>query len=420
MMTLITLVAALILLYLGYLTSVFSVSVFIDPDQLRRLSANQRPRRREFLEELTRNPAAFIQVATFYKWLSFLALGVLVYQTHNGLADWTGLSRTLTFALGLIWVFALAFLILEALPRRRSLQSLDERFLRLTPALRIARAFSAFYVRLVGGAVRRQEALTEELKEDIVERAIETLAEQVGAGEKIVDEDEREMIENIFQLDTTRALEIMTPRVDMIAVSEESTLKELRSIAREHGHSRLPVYRGSPDTIVGVLYIKDIFTHPPANPESFRIADYMKEPFFVPAEVPIDQLLKSFRTRKTHLAIALDEFGGAAGVVSLEDVLEVIVGDIQDEHDEEEAAFVTLPGDIYEIEGGLSVEDLVEKLKLDRQVGPFETVAGLLYDLVGSVPSEGVEVRWGDVGLTVTRLDGQRIDRIQVRRYPQP
>lgn len=403
-------------LYLGYLTSVFSISVFVDPDQLDELAPQISPAQREFLEKMAHEHATFIQVATFYKWLSFLCLATLVY-TVNGLLDFSSSElAALVFALSMALSLLLAFVILEALPRRRSLQKIDRKFLKLIPALRLAFAVSKLYLRLTRRfAARPEKSLSEDVKEEIVERAIESLADQVGVGEKLVDETERQMIERIFHLDNTTSAEIMSPRVDVIAAPVDISLTRLRRLAAEHGHSRYPVYRETLDSIVGVLYIKDIFIKPPANTEDFSITKYMREPYLVPADMHIDDLLSAFKKRKVHLAIVLDEFGGTAGIVTMEDVLEEIVGDIQDEHDEEQAEFVDLGDGAYEVDGGFPLEDLVERLGIDHDQSSFETVGGLLYDLVGSVPVAGEEIKWGEVTFVVTVLDGQRIERIRLR-----
>jgi CBS domain containing-hemolysin-like protein len=318
-------------------------------------------------------------------------------------------------ALGLL----VGFFTLELLPRRRSLQKLDKRFLRMIPVVRIAYGASKLYLRMQRRISSKPgEELSDDVKEEIVERAIESLADQVGAGEKLVEEDERQMIENIFHLDNTFAKEIMTPRVDLVALPLNIKLTELREIANNHGHSRYPVYQESVDKIVGALLIKDIFTHPPSDPEKFSVTDYMKEPFFVPEEMPIDDLLTTFKSRRIHMAVVVDEHGGTAGIVSLEDVLEEIVGEIEDEHDDETAEFIERGSGVYETSGAFSMEDLAERLGLEYEQKEFETVAGLLYDLVGSVPNEGQEIRWGRVTFIPIQLDGQRIDRILIRLNP--
>ncbi len=415
----ITLTLALLTLYLGYLSSVFSVSVFIDPDQLDEVAPKTGQSNRNFLKRLAEHPATFLQVATFYRWLAFLMMVVVAFVTREEVAEVLGISMNLSFFLSLFIASLVSFAAIEALPRRRSLQRADRRLLRLIPIMRLAFAFSHWYVTLQRKvAVRPDEALSEDVKEEIVERAIESLADQIGAPENLVEESERRMIESIFHLDNTEAAEIMSPRVDLVAIKMDVSLSELRRIAKEYGHSRYPVYEETVDTIKGILHIKDIFTNPPADPQKFKVANYIREPLFVPQDIKIDDLLAMFKARKVHLAAVVDEFGGTAGIVTLEDILEVIVGDIQDEHDEEEAEFIDRGQGVYEVDGGFPLAEFSERLGIPRRSETFETVAGLVYDLYGSVPDEGSELRWGDVTFIVTRLSGQRIERLKAIYRP--
>lgn len=408
--------ASLLLLYLGYLTSVFSVSLFLDAEQLRELYPKISAGMRTFLKKLEADPAVLIQVATFYKWLNVFFLTAFAFSANQALIR-EGFRSPIGFFFPLMFLgLCVGFLALEILPRRRSLQKLDKRFLRMAPVVRLAYSASKFYLRILRSIGSKPDSdLSDDVKEEIVERAIESLADQVGAGEKLVEEDERQMIENIFHLDNTVTKEIMTPRVNLVALPLDIKLPRLREIASEYGHSRYPVYRENIDKIAGVLLIKDIFTHPPKDPESFQASAYLKEPFFVSEEMPVDDLLSTFKSRKIHMAIVVDEHGGAAGIVTLEDVLEEIVGEIEDEHDDETAEFIDRGGGLYEVTGTYPMEDLAQRLSLDYQQEEFETVGGLLYDLVGSVPNEGQEIRWGKVTFVPIRLDGQRIDRILIR-----
>ena len=416
---LISLTVAILTLYLGYLSSVFSVSVFINPDQLDDVAPKTSQSTRKFLKRMAEHPATFLQVATFYRWLAFLMMVAVAFMASANIATGFGISRDLAFFICLFAAAVVSFTALEALPRRHSLQQVDRRLLRLIPIMRLAFVFSRWYVALQRKvAVRPGESLSEDVKEEIVERAIESLADQVGAPENLVEESERQMIESIFHLDNTEAAEIMSPRVDLVALRLDVTLAELRRIAGEHGHSRYPVYDETVDSIKGILYIKDIFTSPPADQQKFDAAKYMREPYFVPQDIKIDDLLTTFKERKVHLAVVIDEFGGTAGVVTLEDILEVIVGDIQDEHDEEEAEFIDRGDGVYEVDGGFPLSEFSERLGIPRGNEAFETVAGVVYDLYGSVPDEGSELHWGDVTFTVTRLSGQRIERLKAVYRP--
>ena len=403
--------------YVTYLVTVFSVSIYVDPDQIDQLLPDAKESHRKLLKYLSESPLAFTHAANLFKWVSFPLVAALSFVIGPDLAVVTNLPAYLSFGICLLALTSITFLVIEILPRRKSLQRLDSRFSRLIPALQVVFALSRAYLRFQQRALARQGSssqLSSELKEEIVERAIESLADQVGASEKLIEEAEGEMIEGVFQLSSTEAQEVMTPRVDLVSIEINASLAKVREISRKHGHSRYPIYEESLDKIVGTLYIKDIFINPPTDPERFSIADYMREPYFVPRRIKTSELFKDLKAKKVHAAIVVDEFGGAAGFVTLEDILEEIVGDIQDEHDIEEAEFIETGDHSYEIDAGLPLKELAEMLNLEHKSEEFETVAGLIYDLVGSVPEQGERIEWRGLVFTIKKLDGQRIERVQI------
>ncbi|MCH9032447.1 MAG: CBS domain-containing protein, partial [candidate division Zixibacteria bacterium] len=329
MAELISIIVWAVYTYVTYLVTVFSVSVYIDPDQIDELLPNAKESHRKLLVYLSETPLAFTHAANLFKWVAFSLVAALSYVIGPDLAVVTNLPTYLSFGICLLVLTAITFLVIEILPRRKSLQRLDSRFFRLIPALRVVFTLSKAYVRFQQRALARQgtsSRLSSELKEEIVERAIESLADQVGASEKLIAEVEGEMIEGVLQLSSMEAQEVMTPRVDLVAFEIKTPLAEVRKISRTHGHSRYPIYEESLDKIVGVLYIKDIFINPPTDPERFSIADYMRKPYFIPSRIKTSELFKDFKAKKVHAAIVVDEFGGAAGFVTLEDILEEIVG----------------------------------------------------------------------------------------------
>jgi len=210
--------------------------------------------------------------------------------------------------------------------------------------------------------------------------------------------------------------EIMVPRIDIIGINAAMPFREMQQLIKEDGHSRFPVYEGTIDRVIGILYVKDLFARMPAPGEPFVMAEYIRKPFFVPESKVIGELLREFKMKKLHIAIVVDEYGGVAGLVTLEDVLEEIVGEIQDEHDIEEADVVSLPDGQYLVDGAVLVEDLQKQLGTDYEQTSYDTVGGLIYDLVGSVPKQGAVVTWHDYELTIDKLEGQRIKRVRVAR----
>jgi len=252
------------------------------------------------------------------------------------------------------------------------------------------------------------------MKEEIVERAIESLADSAGIDEPLLEEDERQMIENIFDLGDTEVLEVMVPRVDMVAIEIGTSLPEIQKAAAESGFSRFPIYREDMDDICGIVYLKDIFPDISGSPADIDLMKHVHPPYYVPESKKLDSLLKEFRSRHVHIAIVVDEFGGTAGLVTLEDLIESIVGDIQDEHDTEEAELVKVADNIYLVDANMSMEELSEELDLALPDKEFETVGGYIYDLVGSLPKVGQKIETEKLDLVVERIKGQRIEKVRL------
>jgi len=405
----------------AYIVSLYAMAVYIDPEDISRLIPEASDRRKQALTELVSDPRAFVQVATVYRSFALVIISVNVLFVTDRLVFWA--EPKFWYPVSLIIAWLLFILFVEYLPRRASRSAIDRnmiRYLRLISV--ISKMFSPVVSVYRKGLLRgsQENQVTEEEKEEIVERAIETLAEQAGIGEAIVEQDEKEMIGHIFQLDQTLVREIMSPRIDMVSVEESTKFSEIRDLVRRDGHSRYPVFEGTIDKIVGILYVKDLFTNMPQPGEEFVISNYLRQPFFVPGTKVIGDLLREFRARKLHVAIVVDDYGGVAGLVTLEDILEEIVGEIQDEHDAEQDEYRLLSDGSYVVDAALRLEKLQEILETEFQQDENDTVGGLIYDLVGSVPSEGTRLVWNDLELEILRLEGQRILSVRVNISSKP
>jgi CBS domain containing-hemolysin-like protein len=270
---------------------------------------------------------------------------------------------------------------------------------------------------LYRNALKRQkpeDQPTEDEKEEIVERAIETLAEEAGIAETLVEEDEKKMIGQIFQLDQTVVREIMVPRIDMCGIDKTLSFREIQTLVKGDRYSRFPVFEDTIDHVLGILYVKDLFNDLPQPGEVFQIERYLRKPYFIPESKVIGDLLREFKQTKTHIAIVIDEYGGVSGMVTLEDILEEIVGEIQDEHDTDESPIVEMSDGRYMVDAGISLELLQESLGTDYETGDYDTVGGLLYHLAGTVPKQGTVITWHEVDFEVVRTDGQRIKKVRV------
>ncbi len=245
-----------------------------------------------------------------------------------------------------------------------------------------------------------------------------------GHEQGVVEEDEREMIHGVFEFSATVAREVMTPRIDIVAVPREVSLDELIELVVDEGHSRIPVYEGTIDNIVGVILAKDLLSLLSdadwVRRAPFDINALMREPYFVPDTKPVDDLLAEFRQSNLHLAIVIDEFGGTAGLVTMEDLLEEIVGEINDEYDIEEPEFAPTPeGDIL-IDGGVSISEVNERFGLGIPEEDFDTIGGYIFGALGRVPVAGDRVEGvgedGTASLEVEETEERRVTRVRLRR----
>jgi CBS domain containing-hemolysin-like protein len=212
----------------------------------------------------------------------------------------------------------------------------------------------------------------------------------------------------------------MVPRIAIVALRASATFDEAIDLIVEEGHSRVPVYESSVDEVVGILYAKDLLPYLKSDAaERTGLKALLRAPVFVPESMSIDDLLHEFQRRKVHIAIVLDEYGGTAGLVTIEDLLEEIVGEIQDEYDVEEPLVERLDADRARIDGRASIEDLLEiwdlKLSLEDEE-EYDTVGGLMYHRVGGIPQPGDEVRLDGLRLTVETTDGRRVAKVLVVR----
>ncbi|MEW5924947.1 MAG: hemolysin family protein [Candidatus Zixiibacteriota bacterium] len=400
-----------LIFYIGYVLSLYSSVAYIEPERIEHVAEKLSEFRRKYLSEILDTPRISIQLIIVFKSLALLLLTFLAILVGDYLIDTFNFRVGLTYAIVLVAIWALYLIFIEILPRRKVLRLGDRQIIKYLPLyVGIYIVFKPIVI-VFGRVFARDkiDKIPEEQKEDIIERAIETLADQAGVTEPIIEEDEKEMIGQIFQLDVTEVREVMVPRVNIKGIERKTGIDDIRALTRDVGYSRYPVYEETIDNIIGVLYVKDLFTGFTNGTATFDITNYMREPYFVAEKKKISDLLAEFKANKVHIAIVIDEFGGTAGLVTLEDILEEIVGEIQDEHDFESEAIIRLSDNSIRVDPGLAVEKLTEEFDLDYDLGEFETVGGLIYDLVGSVPTAGTMLRWKDILLEVERIEGQRI-----------
>jgi CBS domain containing-hemolysin-like protein len=234
-----------------------------------------------------------------------------------------------------------------------------------------------------------------------------------GAAERAADE--REMIQGVRELGETTVKEVMVPRIDTVFLSMEAGRDELIDKVVSCGHSRIPVYSGTIDSIVGVLYAKDLLRFL-AKGGGFSLPDLVRKPFFVPESKRIDSLLKEFRRRRVHIAVVVDEYGGVSGIVCLEDIIEEIVGEIQDEFDEEREDVVRLGESSWLCDARADLDDVNRETGLALPANDFDTLGGFVFALFGKIPSRYERASEGDIDFTIQDMEGHRITSVKISR----
>ena len=261
------------------------------------------------------------------------------------------------------------------------------------------------------------------LAEKVVQRenhvlSVDDLEQALELTDKEELREEQNMLEGIVRFGDETAKEVMTSRQDIVDLDFRSSFPEVIQSIVDNNYSRIPVYQGSIDNIRGILYIKDLLPHL-TKPANFRWQSLIRPPYYVPETKKIDDLLRDFQENKVHIAIVVDEFGGTSGLITLEDILEEIVGEINDEYDEEQKNYVRVNGNTYIFEGKTLLSDFYKILQIDDDVfedveGDADTLAGLLLELKGDFPKQHECIEYGQFKFEIVELDGHRISKIKV------
>lgn len=229
------------------------------------------------------------------------------------------------------------------------------------------------------------------------------------------EEEQREMIEGVEHLPETLVRDVMVPRTDTVCVEDVAPIEEILATLVQSGHSRIPVYADTIDNITGILYAKDVLAAL-VKKEPLELKRLVRPPYFVPETKKIDSLLKEFRRRHVHIAIAVDEYGGTAGIISLEDIIEEIVGEIQDEFDEEAEQISSIGESAWRCDARIHLEDLNEAIGSELPSDDYDSLAGYVFDLFERIPSVGEQVSEGDLRFTVEAMEGHRLITVRIER----
>lgn len=252
-----------------------------------------------------------------------------------------------------------------------------------------------------------------------LESEIQELIEE-GEEQGLITVHEERMFSSIFDFRDTVASEIMTPSSEIIKAASSSSVKELIALITEEGHTRIPLYKSSPDDIIGILHAKDLLPYCVNGQEEKKeqcLKDSLYPPVFIQESTPIAELLRYFQQKKNHLAMVIDEFGAIRGLVTLEDIVEEIVGEIDDEHDQDERALRVLKENIILVDAKIDIEEVEQFFKITVKEGPYESVGGLILHQLGRVPVKGAAVEVDGLRFTVQAAVQRRIKTVKIEKY---
>lgn len=376
----------------------------------------------EMINHLSNDPShLFIAAQLNLKLIEWLLITFAVLVYTPTVAQLLSLANNLIAAMIILGATSLVtFFIGELIPREIGRHYAEPIALRLIyPIYFVALAIApiARVVNRIGQALSPKLAANgEEYNGDVITE--DDLRTYMDASEEDGElrEDEKEMIYSIFNLDDTLAREVMVPRIDVVAVEANSSVMEALDVILQAGHSRLPVYRDSIDNVIGILYAKDLLTYWRNGGTSDSIVGLERKAYFVPETKPASELLRELQRRKIHIAMVVDEYGGVAGLVTLEDILEEIVGEIQDEYDHEEFFMERISDNEFIFSARMDLDDINSIMSVDLPTDESDTLGGLIYTIFGGVPKVGDAVDVDDLHLTVLSVDGRRLKTVKIQR----
>jgi CBS domain containing-hemolysin-like protein len=365
------------------------------------------------IERLHRDPNAYLSTILIVNTVAIIVASsaatlLSLHLYHEQVAEWA-----VSIVLSLVVLIAC-----EITPKTLALQRAERVALRLArlvatatlvmrPIVYVLTAVTRLILRILGGKaeVRGPFVTEEELK----------MLVTVGEEEGVLEEEEREMIHGIFEMGDMSVRELMVPRTDLVAIEVNEPVEKAVDLVTKHGHTRIPVYEGDIDHIVGVLYAKDLL-RAVVRGEKKTLREIARKPYFTPESNKVQDVLRDLRKNRVHMAIVVDEYGGTAGAVTIEDILEEIVGPIQDEYDigeEDEIQFIS-PNEVV-LDGRVSVDDVNELLKLNLAADNYDTIGGFVLNQLGATPKVGATLKLGTAELRVEAVQGTRIKKVRIR-----
>jgi len=375
------------------------------------------------IERLQRDPNTYLSTILIVNTVAIIVASSTATLLSLHLYNERGAEWLVSLVLSLVVLVAC-----EITPKTLALQRAERVALRMArlvawatlvmrPIVWVLTAVTRLILRMMGARaeVRGPFVTEEELK----------MLVSVGEEEGVLEEEEREMIHGIFEMGDMRVREVMVPRTDLVAIEVNEPVEKAVELVTKHGHTRIPVYEGSLDHIVGVLYAKDLL-RAVVRGEQKTLREIARKPYFTPESNKVQDVLRDLRKNRVHMAIVVDEYGGTAGAVTIEDILEEIVGPIQDEYDigeEDEIQFIS-PNEVI-LDGRVSVDDVNELLKLNIAADDYDTIGGYVLNQLGAAPKVGATLKLGNAELRVEAVQGTRIKKVRIRsaapfQIPEP
>jgi len=366
------------------------------------------------LVKITENPAPYLNVVLLLVLLS--TIGGTTIATSLAVKAFDGAGKVIaTFGMTL-----LLFVFAEVTPKTFAIRQTDRAALLLAPLI-------VWIGKLVGPVAQGLVKLANVIMPGkglpqgpfVTEHELRALAE-VASEEDEIEEEEKELIHSIFEFGDTIVREVMVPRPDIVAIESDGTLRDVQELVLKHGYSRIPVFTEDLDDVIGLVYAKDVLKALHQGMSDMSLAEVVRPAHFIPEQKKVADLLRAMQKEKFHIAVVTDEYGSVVGLVTLEDLLEELVGEISDEYDREEPEVVQVGEGVYRVDGKVAIDEVNDLLDVELPDEEWDTVGGLMLGLLGSIPVEGEEVAFRALTFKAERVQGRRIAKVLItRRAPE-
>src|SRR5690554_782113 len=429
-----------LVIQLFFLIILVGINAFFASSEIALLSLNEHKLKKEAKEgkkqanllwSLIKEPSKFLSTIQVGITLSGLLASAFAAETFaarlgeflqsTGLKLNLNLLRTISLILVTIVLSYFTLVFGELVPKRLAMQKAEVianfsvkplliLLKILKPFVKLLTLSTNFFIRLFGvNPEVREKGVTEEEIRMMVD-----LGEEKG----VIEEEEREMIANIFEFDHKQISEIMTHRSDIIGLPDHHSLEQLMETVIKERHTRFPVYKGNIDNIIGILHVKDLLPVLRRHPQDFKLSNYIRPPYNVPIHIKTDQIFAKLKKKKTHMAVVIDEFGGTAGIVTIEDLIEEIVGNIYDEYDHGKPEIEPVSENVYSIKGCINLDELEKFLSVDLPTENYDTLSGFIIEQLGRIPekNEAPEIQFKNINFKVEKMNGRRISLVKLTK----